>query len=246
MHDTGPMPATASTLPAIDTRVLATAVALAAITTIAGALGALYAAGWQWLHWIGKPLATLLIVLAAAAARPLSPRYRRWIVSGLGFSLLGDVLLMLPHDLFVPGLVAFLFAHLCYLVALADDTRLAAHPLSWLACLGVGALNLWLLWLSLMPALRPAVVVYVLVLAAMAGQAVGRAWHHARLRSRLRRPAWRAAAGALLFMLSDSLLAWDRFHAALPLASLWILASYYAAQWLLARSVQVPAAESAA
>lgn len=240
------MPGTASTLPAIDTRVLTVAVMLAVIVATAGALGAPHSSIWQWLHWLGKPLATLLIVRVAATERPLSRRYRRWIVSGLGFSLLGDVLLMLPGDLFVPGLVAFLLAHLCYLVALVDDTRLAAQPLAWLACLCVGMLNLWLLWPSLMPTLRPAVVVYVLVLTSMAGQALGRAWYHAGLRSGLCRPAWRAAAGALLFMLSDCLLAWDRFHGALPLASLWILASYYAAQWLLARSAQLPVAEPAA
>ena len=52
-----------------------------------------------------------------------------------------------------------------------------------------------------------------------------------------RRKRW-AAAGALLFMLSDTLLAWNRFRLAIPLASLWVLATYYAALWCLARSVR--------
>ena len=43
-----------------------------------------------------------------------------------------------------------------------------------------------------------------------------------------------AAAGAVLFMLSDSLLAINRFTAPLPLASLWVLATCYAAQVLIA------------
>ena len=46
-----------------------------------------------------------------------------------------------------------------------------------------------------------------------------------------------AAIGGLLFMLSDSLLAWNRFHSALPLTTLWVLGSYYAALWFIARSV---------
>ncbi|MGB3381907.1 MAG: lysoplasmalogenase family protein, partial [Rhodanobacter sp.] len=53
----------------------------------------------------------------------------------------------------------------------------------------------------------------------------------------LARPARRAAIGGALFMLGDSLLAWDRFHGALPLAAVWVLGSYYAAVWFIARSV---------
>jgi uncharacterized membrane protein YhhN len=77
------------------------------------------------------------------------------------------------------------------------------------------------------------VLVYVAVLATMGGQA----W----TRSRAKRgdAAVRLAArGALVFMLSDSVLAWDRFRGPLPLVSLWVLATYYLALWWIARSVQ--------
>jgi uncharacterized membrane protein YhhN len=43
------------------------------------------------------------------------------------------------------------------------------------------------------------------------------------------------AVGACFFMLSDSLLATNRFVSPLPLASLWVLATYYAAQILIVR-----------
>jgi hypothetical protein len=33
-------------------------------------------------------------------------------------------------------------------------------------------------------------------------------------------------------------LAWNRFRLAIPLSSLWVLATYYAALWCLARSVR--------
>ncbi len=42
-----------------------------------------------------------------------------WFVAALAFSLVGDVLLMLPQDLFVPGLAAFLVGHCCYVVGFA-------------------------------------------------------------------------------------------------------------------------------
>ena len=222
-------------------RGLALATLGAAIAAIAGAL--LAAAdpgqGWRWLHWCGKPLATALVFALAWRARPAqSPRYRQRILAGIACSLLGDVFLMLPGDLFVPGLVAFLLGHLCFIAAFLDDSRFGVRPLPLLACLGYGALNLVLLWDAIGAPLRVPVIVYVLVLACMGGQALARARLFAQ-RGDAQAPAARLAAlGALTFLLSDSLLAWDRFRGPLPLASLWVLSAYYLALWWIARSVQ--------
>jgi uncharacterized membrane protein YhhN len=219
---------------------IAPAIALAAAgAVLGGLLGAPGAAdGWHWLHWMCKPLATVLVVaMAWRTPQPLSPRYRRRVLTGLGFALLGDVLLMLPGDFFVPGLAAFLLAHVAFLAAWLDDSRFAVRPLAGLACLLAAVGLLWLLWPSVAPALRVPVVVYALVLATMAGQAVGRAWQHAVLVDALVLPARRAALGAVLFLVSDSLLAWDRFRHALPLSALWVLGTYYPAIGMIAWSV---------
>lgn len=215
------------------------------VLMVAGAiLGALLAApgavdGWRWLHWFCKPLATVLILAIAWRAEPsLSPRYRRQVLIGLLFALLGDVLLMWPGDLFVPGLAAFLFAHLAFLAAWLVDSRFAARPLGLAACLLAAIGLLYLLWPGIAAPLRVPVAVYALVLASMAGQAVDRARLHLEAADALARPARRAALGAVLFMASDSLIAWDRFGHALPLAPLWILGSYYPAIGLIASSVR--------
>lgn len=218
-------------------------IACLTLAAVAGAiLGALLMnAGytpWRWLHWICKPLATLLILRLAWAAQMVAPRYRLWMLRGIVLSLTGDVFLMLPWNLFMAGLGSFLLAHLCFIAALSSDTRFAARPLSWLACVGYGALNVWLLWPTLPSALCVPVLVYVLVLATMGAQALARVWAHGATGDGLRNSARRAAVGGLLFMLSDTLLAWDRFHAPLPLSALWILASYYAAMWMLALSIR--------
>ena len=201
---------------------------------VAGALLAPHASGWLWLHWLAKPLATALILALAWRLRPVvSPRYRRWVLAGIACSLAGDVLLMLPGDLFVPGLLAFLCAHACFIAAFLGDSRFAAPAWPLLACLAYGAANLALLWTAIDASLRVPVIVYVAVLATMGGQAVARA------RAKPGDAAARfAALGALVFMLSDSALAWDRFRGPLPLASLWVLATYYLALWWIARSVQ--------
>ena len=48
---------------------------------------------------------------------------RAWFVAALVLSLAGDVFLMLPKDLFVFGLGAFLLGHLAYIVGLHVDGR---------------------------------------------------------------------------------------------------------------------------
>jgi uncharacterized membrane protein YhhN len=206
-------------------------------------LGALATQGgtdaWHWLHWVCKPLATLWMwVLAWRALHPVSAAYRRDILVGITLCLLGDILLMLPGDLFVPGLVSFLLAHSLFIAAFSSDVRFVARWWAWLACLAYGAVVTILLWRGIASALRLPVLVYVAVLASMGGQAMGRAFRLRASGDARALSARYAAAGAMLFMLSDSLLAWDRFRTPLPLAGLYILATYYTALWLIARSVE--------
>lgn len=231
------MPAVSGQPAARYPRVLAVAVLVAAGAAIVGALPAKHGPGWLWLYWCGKPLATALIFVLAWCARPaVSPRYRWLVLAGIACSLVGDVLLMLPGDLFVPGLLAFLLAHACFITAFLGDSRFAAPAWPLAICLAYGAVNLALLWSAIDAPLRVPVIVYVAVLACMGGQALARAWAH---RGDVLAPAaWRAARGALVFMLSDSVLAWDRFRGPLPLASLWVLSAYYLALWWIAHSVQ--------
>jgi uncharacterized membrane protein YhhN len=97
----------------------------------------------------------------------------------------------------------------------------------------VGLVVLWALWPGLGP-LRAPVTVYVAVILAMAWMALTR-W--------LRVGGSGAAAagiGALFFVLSDTLLALDRFRTRLPLARAQVLGSYYLAQLLIAVSVRLP------
>lgn len=195
---------------------------------LAAALATLAAlAGWPWLHWATKPLATALLI--AMVARH-GGGYARAVTAGLALSLVGDVALMLPGDYFLPGLVAFLLAHLAYLRALTRGVPLAARPLTWalFAALAVGLMAV--LWSGVPPGMRAPVAVYAAVLAAMGAQAVTRAQILATPAARL------AALGGVLFMVSDTMLALNRFQGPVPLSPLWVLGTYYAAQFALARS----------
>jgi uncharacterized membrane protein YhhN len=220
-------------------------VALLAAGAIAGSLATSGGVdAWHALHWLCKPLATLAIFLVAWRAAPtVSAGYRRYVLVAIALCLLGDVLLMLPtdlfgRDLFIPGLLSFLLAHFCFIAAFRSDVRFAARGWPWLACLAFGAGMAVLLWPGMVPAMRGPVLVYIAVLATMAGQAVARAvWLRAQGDTRAV-SARLAGIGALLFMASDGLLAWDRFRTPLAWSALYILATYYAALWLIARSVE--------
>jgi uncharacterized membrane protein YhhN len=183
------------------------------------------------LHWIAKPLTTLLIVAMALSLSSAEPVYRRWIVIGLLWSTLGDVFLMLPGDYFLYGLIAFLVAHLAYLVAFGQRERFLAREAPFIAYLIVAAGILAWLWPGIPGPMRIPVVVYVAALGAMAAQAAS-IWSIRRDRM-----SALAAIGGALFMFSDSLIALNRFGEPFEASRFLVLASYWLAQWLIARSI---------
>jgi len=188
-----------------------------------------------WPYAVLKPLTTLLVIGFAWQRGAPGDARRRGLLAGLGLSLLGDVALLWPQQGFLPGLVAFLLAHLAYLWAFSRGLRLAARPVAFVGYAVLAGAVLTTLWPGVPAGLRLPVAVYVLCLAAMAAQTA--CWWLAASGAPAQALARRAAIGGFLFLTSDALLATNKFHTLLPLGTLWILASYWAAQWLLASSL---------
>lgn len=181
--------------------------------------------------YVLKPLTTVLILaLAATVPHPVPEGYRLLVCAGLLFSLAGDVFLMLPRDRFVAGLASFLAAHLFYVAAFASRPARLGAPLVLAMLLVYGLVLLRALWPRL-GTLRAPVAVYAAALLVMAWQAAER-W--AMLGTT---PALLAALGAGLFVVSDSVLAWERFRGGRAHGQAVVLGTYYAAQWLIASSV---------
>ena len=181
--------------------------------------------------YVFKPLTTTLILaLAVAAPDAVSERYRALVCAGLVFSLAGDMFLMLPRDRFVAGLASFLVAHLFYVAAFAPRPPSFQAPgaLLVLVVFGIGLLRA--LWMDL-GKLRAPVAVYAAALLVMAWQAAER-WTVLGTE-----PALLGAIGAALFVVSDSVLAWERFAARHRYGQVVVLSTYFAAQWLIALSV---------
>jgi uncharacterized membrane protein YhhN len=180
--------------------------------------------------YVFKPLTVLLIILIAVQARhETSPLYQPLVVAGLVFSLAGDVFLMLPRDRFVQGLVSFLLAHLHYIAAFVLDGGDAPHAGAAVPLAVYGVVMLRLLWPRL-GKLKVPVAVYVAAILSMAWVAANRwlEWGDGGSAA--------AFAGALLFVASDSALAWGRFRGEFRGSQAFILGTYFAAQWLIAVS----------
>ncbi|MGA8513695.1 MAG: lysoplasmalogenase family protein [Burkholderiaceae bacterium] len=202
------------------------------------------AMGWTLAHYIAKPsgMAIAIFIVATYVHMTRTTTLNttknstdtsfsfapRLLLAALGFSLIGDVLLMF-HGYFVFGLVAFLCAHLAYIALFKRGVAWFPHRGALLATLVYGAAMYAFIYSYLPAALKLPVAVYVLAIALMGAQALGRA-------SVRRDDASRCVAiGALFFMASDTLLAINRFVTPLPVSALWVLSSYYTAQFLIAR-----------
>ena len=187
--------------------------------------------GPRWRVYVCKPLTTgLILLLALQMDGPVSSFYRNAVAAGLVFSLAGDVFLMLPQNRFAFGLGSFLVGHFFYIAAF---TSVQGFRISVL-CLAPFLLAAGVVYAMLLPHLGRLwlpVLFYVLAIMAMAWQAAER-WELSGDASSLL-----ALAGALLFLVSDSALAFNRFRAPFHSAQAIVLSTYYAAQWLIALSV---------
>ncbi|GAB4031962.1 lysoplasmalogenase [Spirosoma jeollabukense] len=191
------------------------------------------------LHYGCKPLIMALLLLYGwQCYRSMgSPIPIRWLLIGMVFALAGDVFLMIQEvDLFAPGLGAFLVMQVCYSVVFWQSMRqheLRSNRRSLLLNGALFALYSGSFLVILKPTFdtTPAlmtlwwpVVFYVICLSTMG------------LLSTQRRglpdAGW-VVMGALLFILSDSLIAIDKFLHPLSGAAFWIMSTYAAAQYLI-------------
>ncbi|MFD0590333.1 lysoplasmalogenase [Paenibacillus sp. GCM10027627] len=187
------------------------------------------------LHWVFKLLPMVLIITLAVQSAPAESKrpgaYKGLIVTGLLFSIAGDAFLLLPDEQwFTFGLGAFLIGHLFYIAAMA--TRLRGTMAGWISVLPIGVYSFVLgskfydslhaeggesgLWIP--------VLVYILAIAIMCWTAVLSGNRY-------------AAIGAILFVASDSILAWNKFVSDVPASGILIMSTYFAAQLFIAGSI---------
>lgn len=182
------------------------------------------------LEYVAKPAAMAALIGVALALAPADPGIVPWFVAALALSLVGDVALMLPRERFVGGLVAFLLAHLAYIVGLGLQAPSVGGVLLGLLVVGTVLSTVGRRIFDAVrrdqPGLLGPVAAYMVVISAMvvAAFATGQPL---------------AMAGATLFYASDAMLAWNRFVAQrVPRPA--VLAAYHVGQALLVLSLAGP------
>lgn len=179
--------------------------------------------GLTALRIAAKPVPLVALAVWTAPAR------ERWLTAGLLLSAVGDLVMELGSApaFFLGGMAAFAAAHLAYVVGFTRRAR-EWRPAALVLFLVWGALLLPRLWPGL-GGLRLPVAVYAALLLAMMWRAAAAALATGRRDTLL---------GAVLFGISDSLIALDRFDAPVPGARWLIMAAYWAGQYLIARSAR--------
>ena len=178
------------------------------------------------LQYIFKPL-TMLAIILSAIFNISSPAtfYQKMIIIGLIFSTVGDIFLI-DSRRFIQGLVSFLLAHICFIIAFFSTPNLP----SLIYYLAYVAFFLSILWKHL-GSLKIPVLVYSLALALMSWFALSRYFELNDQKNMF------AFLGSVSFVASDSLLAFNKFKSSFPFSEILILSTYFTAQWLIALSV---------
>lgn len=179
------------------------------------------ARGSAVLEYVSKPSATLAFLLTAATLDVSHGAPWSWRLAALAFCILGDVFLMLPRDAFIQGLASFAAAQVLFTVSFAaGDTGRARLAIGIVVVLPLALI----LARRFIGAIRSSghdglvmpVVAYMTVISAMTVGAVASG-----------RPA--AVGGAVVFMVSDSLIAESRFVAARSWHPVGIMVTYHLA-----------------
>lgn len=174
----------------------------------------------------------LLAVILIINMRPSYMRMDILIIAGLFFSWAGDIFLELPDSevMFVPGLASFLLAHVMYLTVFfstkGKNFIILKRPFLLLPVIIYGVVLISYLHNSLGD-MRLPVIVYAVVILTMLSGAINR---YKKVNSRSYNMV---LAGAILFVLSDSMIAVNKFSFSIPSARIFIMTTYVIAQYLI-------------
>ncbi|PZX94655.1 lysoplasmalogenase [Flavobacterium aquariorum] len=184
-----------------------------------------------------KPI--LLPILMGAIILSESFSTKKILLTALTFSWIGDIILLFTDRgelYFIFGLVAFLISHLVYIALFSKQQNTRTNDNKALFLIGVLAILAYFVFMidTLFPKLGPLkipVLVYAIVITTMLFFA---------FKGSLK---WAIPAnnyiliGAIIFVSSDSILAFNKFYAPIEHASFYIMATYCLAQYLIVAGI---------
>ncbi len=170
------------------------------------------------LRIITKPLPVLSWSLLII---PLKNKYRKWIFLGFLFSIAGDILLELPYDFFMYGLIAFMLAHLNYIVAFIGRDK--SLKIIALAVLIIFAIIISYFILPGTGEMKIPVLIYLSVILLMVWRAYSQRKHD--------KYAVFAFWGAVFFLISDTIIALNKFCCSFNFSQYIIILMYWIGQY---------------
>lgn len=183
------------------------------------------------LHYVFKPAILIsLLIFFLLKSNTLEKPLRLIIVFALVLSLVGDILLMFVDtspNYFLFGLVAFLLAHVMYVIAFLKHRNKNRNPLGFMVFLIIYAAGLFYLLKDGLNDMLIPVIIYMLVILSMSTAAFLRKGNVPKMSYVL------VFLGALFFMISDSILALNKFYEPLAFSNISIMLTYALAQYLI-------------
>jgi len=186
---------------------------------------------WKKLEYLMKP-AVIIALISWLALNDGFSGQMIWFGIGLVFSLAGDIFLMLPTNHFIKGLISFLLAHIAYIIGL-NQTIPPLNIVSLILTILV-LVTTYQMYRRITSGLSEAgrktltipLLIYTVAISIMLLSAL----------LTLVRPSWEAlpalivSIGALMFFISDSILAWNKFVHVINYGSLAVMVTYHLGQ----------------
>lgn len=186
----------------------------------------------EFVHMAAKPLIMIFLglyyFLSAGNDRSTT------VICAIILSLAGDIFL-LNADYFIPGLAAFLVAHLLYIFSyrqhryedVGDEGLKGIQRIRLAFPVILAGTGLVIILYPVLGALKIPVMVYALIITLMVLNALFRFGRTNKI------SFWFVFLGAVLFMFSDSVLAINKFLTPVANSNYWIMLSYVAAQFFI-------------
>jgi uncharacterized membrane protein YhhN len=187
-----------------------------------------------WPGFVAKALIIpVLMILFFVNINPLTGRLHIFMIAGLLFSWAGDVVLELSKNndnLFIAGLACFLLAHIMYLtvflVTPGKNSILNNRIYLLIPVLIYGIVLVSCLYADL-AGMRLPVILYTIVILSMLAGAINRIEKVKKVSFCL------VLAGAILFVISDSVIAFNKFVHQFDSSGIVIMSTYVIAQYLI-------------
>lgn len=194
---------------------------------------------WLKLEYLTKPAVMIVLFLWLWKSTGLGGA-SLWFGLGILLSLIGDILLMISLDrLFLGGLVAFLLAHLAYLIGFnIPIPEISAWGFFLAIMVGLGSVRVIRRIIAPLAAsgqgrMRTPIIMYGAVISLMLLSAMMKMsdimWNT--------NAAALVGVGAFLFYLSDIILAWNKFVAPIQNGRIYNIGAYHLGQIILIAGV---------